>query len=362
MYEPIERLQAQAQEYLGEQVENGVPLVGYVYGFAPPQLLRACGAVPMRLRTAGGYEAQHGGQQVTQGNACTYCKAIVGNAQSAPLDHVSLLVSDGLCEALRRTGEVWHVRFGRAVHTMSVPRVGNEETLRHYIAELGTLQETVCALTGRAFDQTRLREEIRGSNEVRALLRHINGFRLENPPRLTASELWALVAVAELLPPEQGRQMLQRLCAQLEERPPLKGQHKRLLLLGSFLAQDDRALLDLIEQGGGQIVCDALLEGQGAFWRDVPSGDPFQALATHALEGSWHILRPHRALFEFLEEQLPRVQGVVYKTLEFCDPWSLQAKRIKMQITRPFLHVDGDYSPAHRAQLRTRVEAFLEML
>lgn len=114
MYEPIERLQAQAQAYVLEQTENGVPLVGYVYGFAPPELPRACGAAPVRLRVSGGYEAQHAGQQLTQGNTCTYCKAIVGGAQSAPLDRLALLVSDGLCEALRRAGEVWDVRFGRA--------------------------------------------------------------------------------------------------------------------------------------------------------------------------------------------------------------------------------------------------------
>ena len=365
MYEPIERLQAQAQAYVSEHAERGVPLVGYIYGFAPPELLRACGAVPVRVRIAGGYEAQHAGQQLTQGNTCTYCKAIVGSARSAPLDRLALLVSDGLCEALRRAGEVWDVRFGRAVHTLSVPRVGNEETLRHYVAELGALREAVCALTGRAFDEVRLQQEIQLSNEVRALLRRVNRFRTENPPRLTASELWALAAAAELLPPEQAIEPLQCLCAELEKRTPLEGPRKRLLLLGSFLAQDDRALVDLIEQGGGQIVCDALLEGQGTFWRDVSAeGDPLQALAAHALEGSWHILRPHEALFQYLEAQREamKVQGIVYKTLEFCDPWSLQAKRIKMQTKAPFLHVDGDYSPAHRQQLRTRVEAFLEML
>ena len=160
MYEPIERLQAQAQAYVSEHAERGVPLVGYIYGFAPPELLRACGAVPVRVRIAGGYEAQHTGQQLTQGNTCTYCKAIVGSARSAPLDRLALLVSDGLCEALRRAGEVWDVRFGRAVHTLSVPRVGNEETLRHYVAELGALRDAVCALTDRAFDEVRLREEM----------------------------------------------------------------------------------------------------------------------------------------------------------------------------------------------------------
>lgn len=364
MFEPIERLQEQAQRHLSGQAGLGAPLVGYTYGFAPPELLRACGAVPVRLRDVGGYEAQQAGQQLTKGNTCTYCKAIVGGVATALWDRLSLLVGDGLCEALRRACEVWDVRFNRRVYTLSVPRVGNGEALKHYVAELGALQQAVCALTGWAFNKERLRLEIVRSNGVRALLRQINRYRLEDPARLAASELWAIAAAAELLPPERAVVLLNLMQAQLEVRTPLKHPRKRLLLLGSFLAQDDRALVDLIEQNGGQIVCDALPEGQGAFWHDVPAGDPLQALATHALEDSWHIQRPHRALLGFLASQAKAAQldGIVYKTLEFCDPWSLQAKRIKMQVNMPCLHVDGDYAPAHRQQLRTRVEAFLEML
>jgi benzoyl-CoA reductase/2-hydroxyglutaryl-CoA dehydratase subunit BcrC/BadD/HgdB len=52
----------------------------------------------------------------------------------------------------------------------------------------------------------------------------------------------------------------------------------------------------------------------------------------------------------------------VYKTLLYCDPYSFEAQRLKRALGLPFLHLDTDYAHENRAQVRTRVEAFLELL
>jgi len=365
MYEPIERVRANAERYLREQAERGAALVGSVYGFAPPELIRACGAVPVRLSRSGGFEAQQRGERLIA-STCTYCKALVGGADGFPHASLSLLVGDGLCEALRRAVEVWAERLGRPVHAMSVPRVGGPHAHDHFVDELHLLGEVLCARTGRSLADGDLSSEVEAGNRVRALLREINGHRRQDPPRLRASELWALTAAAVQLPPERAIEGLEDVLRRLPQRPPLDAaQGKRLLWFGSLLAEDDRAFVALVEGAGGHIASDALGEGQGAFWHDFPlDGDPWRALARDALERSWHVSRPHGPLLEHVRAEIARarIDGVLYKTLEFCDPWTLQAKRFKADLGAPFVHVDGDYAPSHTEQLRTRIEAFLEML
>lgn len=364
-YEPIERVRADAERYLREQAERGAVLVGSVYGFAPPELIRACGAVPVRLSRSGGFEAQQRGEQLIA-STCTYCKALVGSADDFPQAALSLLVGDGLCEALRRAVEVWAERLERPVHAMSVPRVGGPGALGHYLDELRELAGVVCGLTGQSLDHGRLRAELAAGNRARALLREINDHRCFEPPRLRASELWTLTAAAAQLPPERALAALGGVLHELPQRPPLgAAKGKRLLWFGSLLAQDDRACVELVEGAGGHIASDALGEGQGAFWHDFAlDDDPWRALAHGALERSWHVSRPHGSLLEHVRAEIERarIDGVLYKTLEFCDPWTLQAKRFKADLGVPFVHIDGDYAPSHTEQLRTRIEAFLEML
>jgi benzoyl-CoA reductase/2-hydroxyglutaryl-CoA dehydratase subunit BcrC/BadD/HgdB len=56
------------------------------------------------------------------------------------------------------------------------------------------------------------------------------------------------------------------------------------------------------------------------------------------------------------------VEGLVYKTLLYCDPWSFEVRRLQEALGLPVLHLDTDYSTENREQVRTRIEAFMETL
>ena len=59
------------------------------------------------------------------------------------------------------------------------------------------------------------------------------------------------------------------------------------------------------------------------------------------------------------------VDGVIFYTLKFCDPHLFDVPLLKDRLNEkgiPGLVLEGDYTPGTLGRVRTRVEAFVEML
>lgn len=55
--------------------------------------------------------------------------------------------------------------------------------------------------------------------------------------------------------------------------------------------------------------------------------------------------------------------GLIHYALQFCTPYMMEAYKVEKAIgTIPFMRLETDYSMGDFGQLKTRVEAFLEML
>ena len=56
------------------------------------------------------------------------------------------------------------------------------------------------------------------------------------------------------------------------------------------------------------------------------------------------------------------IDAVVHHSLQFCDPYTIEAFRIEKEIDVPFLSIETDYSQEDVGQLSTRIEALIEMI
>jgi benzoyl-CoA reductase/2-hydroxyglutaryl-CoA dehydratase subunit BcrC/BadD/HgdB len=57
--------------------------------------------------------------------------------------------------------------------------------------------------------------------------------------------------------------------------------------------------------------------------------------------------------------------GVIHYALQFCSPYMVESYRAEQELSSrgiPALRIETDYSQEDTGQLRTRVEAFLEMI
>ncbi|MFO7637727.1 MAG: 2-hydroxyacyl-CoA dehydratase family protein [bacterium] len=363
------RLEDRARE-LADLRARGGRVVACVSGHAPYELVRAAGAIPVRL-LAGGQAAETRGERWLRSDACAVCLSTIANLDpSSPADslhaQVDGFLSVNACDLLRRLPESLNRHHRLPVFELYLPR--GSDVLPHRLAafrqELARLAAELAAFAGTTFDPERLGREIAAANRVRRGLRELDAGRRSDRPEVSLSDMLNLVALAGVLEPEA---MLELLSAGLDHLRSRTGKHPRprLMLCGSDIAWQDRWLVELLEEKA-DIVTDLLDTASLWFEADCPeTGDPLDALARHYYSSPTAVWRrPNDALFELARRRAAeaRVDGVVLKTLLYCDPWSFESARLKTALARPFLHIDGTYSPENREQLRTRVEAFMEEL
>jgi benzoyl-CoA reductase/2-hydroxyglutaryl-CoA dehydratase subunit BcrC/BadD/HgdB len=125
----------------------------------------------------------------------------------------------------------------------------------------------------------------------------------------------------------------------------------------------------MVEKAGGSIVVFDTCNGLKHYTDLVENSmAPLQALARR------YLLKPSCPRMPGFETRLERVkllvrefrvQGIIYSALKFCD-YSLfetpQVEKLSKELGLPTLVLENDYVWADIERLRTRVEAFLEMI
>jgi benzoyl-CoA reductase/2-hydroxyglutaryl-CoA dehydratase subunit BcrC/BadD/HgdB len=364
--EMFEQIRRERHEEIRALRQAGRKTVGCLCIYSPVELIAAAGAVPVRLMQ-GGLAAAESGEKHLRADACPFCCAIAGRFESDPeYRQLDAVVAVNTCDMMRRLPESVARNFPVPVFELYMPRTS--EPLPHRVAEfrgrLAKLAGELAALTGTEITEARLEQEIESFNRLRGMLRQASETRRVDNPVIGGSTLLDLAATAWLLGPEKSASLVEELLRIVFARPREGRVRPRLLLGGSMLTEDDRWLLEMIEEKA-DIVADLLCTGMRWFAEDAPSGGPaLERLAAYYYGRDCAHRRPNAAFYNYAARVASefRVQGLVYKTLLYCDPYSFEAKRLQQALKLPMLHLDTDYSTENREQVRTRVEAFLETL
>jgi benzoyl-CoA reductase/2-hydroxyglutaryl-CoA dehydratase subunit BcrC/BadD/HgdB len=363
--------------------KQGSKVVGYFCIYAPVELVQAAGATPVRLMR-GGQVAEEAGEKYLRADACSFCNSCMGNFERDRLyQQVDAVLSVNTCDMMRRLPESIQKHFGIPVYQLYMPRTS--EPLPHRVAEfrrqLDGLAGELATLTGSAVDAERLESEIAAFNRLRGMLRQASDTRRMNAPLLSEGTMLDLAVTSWLLGPVKAISLIEDVLRMVAARPRPEGRRPRLMLGGSMLTEDDRWLLEMVEEKA-DIVTDILCTGTRWFEGTVPAlsdrglrgqrglspeaggGAPMDRLARFYFSRPCMHRRPNSAMYEYAKRLARefRVEGLVYKTLLYCDPWSFEVRRLQEALGLPVLHLDTDYSTENREQVRTRVEAFLETL
>jgi benzoyl-CoA reductase/2-hydroxyglutaryl-CoA dehydratase subunit BcrC/BadD/HgdB len=178
------------------------------------------------------------------------------------------------------------------------------------------------------------------------------------------------------LPLDEGNQLLEEVIREVKKRKPQPSARKRLLLWGSILDSDD--LLEMVEKLDADLVMDDICTGSRFFWPDVEvTDDPLDGLAKRYLvdlkcprtfrqqQGGYQASLENRFgyLKDFAEEW--RADGALLQSLRYCDIHGYEVPAVKdyfQSIGLPSIFIEYGYNKSGMAQLKTRVQAFLETL
>ena len=369
---PIQALIAAEQQDFTEGAD-GRKRAGYFCAYTPPEVLNAAGLRHARLFKAGSPEIVSQGERYTQSVFCDFSKSCIGGFEPQggdPFYHaVDKLYTFHTCASMKRATEV----IERFVPTklLNLPRLRNEPASREFFRdEISHYRDDVAELAGRPVTDAEVSAQIVLYNKVRALLRSFSALRKRPNPPLTGRDFLELVRGYYYLPPLTLLEVYGKLYRKLARLRDNGDRPVRLMISGSIMADGDRRLVELIEQEiGARVVVEDHCTGFKPFAHTLPEeGDPFQALANGYLDQApCARMKPLDDSLDFssgLAEEYG-VDGVVYVYLKFCACYGVSKLEFIERLQGrgiPVLEISSDYSQSDHGQLKTRVEAFIEVL
>jgi len=354
--------------------EEGKKIVGTLCLYVPDELIYACGAD--RVILCGGRSAPiDAAEEYLPRNICPLVKSSFGSVidqkcsktKSCPhFGLVDLIIAEATCDGKKKMYELLNKYI--PTHVMDLPqKPENQNALEYYIKELESLKNVLEKLTGNKITDDKIRNEIKSANETRKLLHAIYELRKRDSPPIRGIEMLKVLQQMHFLAPDEfGKNLVLLLDELMVKKREYSG--PRIMISGCPMASGNTKVPEIIENRGGLIVVEESCTGTRAFWDLVDENkEPMRALAERYLKIPCACMYPNdRRIDQILKlAGAFNVDGVVYYTLQFCHGYNVEKYRVAEALKKsgiPLLSIESDYSEADTEQIKTRVDAFLEML
>ena len=311
------------------EARPGRKAAGYLPVYAPREVIRAAGMLPVGIHGGGERLEIIKGDAFYQSYICHLPRSVIELALSGRLSMLSAVLFPSTCDVIRNLSGVWQLLSPQTyVRYLDLPQVVDPEIGGDFWREeLATLLADLSGVSGSPATDATLREAIATDNAARALIRELYRARRETPWSVPTEELYVLMRAGEVAPVEQFLEKMREYLAAIEEEPGRVLDRSRVLVVGAFCEQPPLGLIKTIERSGCFIVDDDFLIGNRLLADDVPTeGDLLRNLAQAFVRGSVKnstMYEPdpdgkRRLLAE--RAAAARADGVLFASASFCDP------------------------------------------
>jgi benzoyl-CoA reductase/2-hydroxyglutaryl-CoA dehydratase subunit BcrC/BadD/HgdB len=371
----ISEVHGQRIREIADAKQAGRPVVGSFCVYVPEELVLAAGGVHIGL-CAGAEVGSAAAEQYLPAATCALIKAFMGFKLAGLCPYVQLtdlIVGETTCDGKKKAYEIFDELVGGKMLVMELPHRKSEAGRALWRGEVGRLREELESLAG-PITLDGLRRATATVNARRRALRRLAAARAADPCPISGLDALLVNQVSFYDDPVRFTQSVERLCDELELRIA-RGEGvaprgtPRILVSGSPMAIPNWKLHSVVERAGAVVVGEEACVGERGFrdladesFPDLEAG--LRAVADRCLAIDCACFTPNPERVEHIREMRARLRasGVIHYALQFCTPYQIEAYRVQRALSDgPFLRVESDYSSSDVGQLRTRVEAFLEL-
>ncbi|OPY12866.1 MAG: R-phenyllactate dehydratase beta subunit [Syntrophus sp. PtaB.Bin001] len=357
---------------------EGKKVIGYICSFVPVEFITAAGCIPFRIR-GDVHEPITKGDTLLETIVCPFIRSCFDLCVKDHYDYLSGIVIPHGCDSMVRSYSVWSYSLNYPYfHFINTPSVVKESSHEFFKDELQTYRRSLETFTGKAITDADLEEAIRLHNENRHKAKSLYELKKSDPPVISGPELNKVLAVGASLPINEANALFDEVLAELSQRkesPVKKG--PRILLDGPCV--DNCEIAEIVEECGGNVVIDTTCMGTRDTWPLTDTGgDPIAALARRYLDklNCPKTYRENKAgtFVGDAEERFGDIgararefsaNGAILYLYKYCDPFGFEvpARRAYYEsLDIPLLCLEDTYSSGTIGQLKTRIQAFLEMI
>lgn len=341
------------------------PIMGWFCCYTPLELIMGGGMNPYRIIPN---PTSDMADSYLHSNFCPFVRSSLEMAIRGDLDFLEGVALVNSCDGLRRLYDAWRFYTETPhIYLIDLPRAATGIALRHFRETLILFKGEMEKGFGVSISEEAIEEAISISNRGRRLLKELYNLRKTHKLTLSGSQILDVVKGDMVLPKMEYLGLLQRLVDELKDGAIPRTNLPRVMITGSLL--EDPGIADLVEESGGEVACDDLCTGSRYFWDCIERDeDPMLALSKHYLSKipCARMMDSNRRLDHVMDLVADfEVQGVICYTLKFCDTFLYDIPLLKKRLDAqniPSLFIDSDYTPGTMGRLKTRIEAFLEML
>jgi benzoyl-CoA reductase/2-hydroxyglutaryl-CoA dehydratase subunit BcrC/BadD/HgdB len=372
------------EKEIREAKENGKKVIGYMCLFAPTELILAADAIPIRVNS-GWYDTAKLGDRVVPVEVCPVVRSTIGAKMiglSPYLELSDALINVLTCDGITKLGEI--LSDYKPVWTMTIPRVKDSaQSLRLWNDEIKTMKSQIEALTGNKIDRKKLRSAIELTQKATKAFRRLQDIR-KGAPVIMGRDAMLVNQTYMWDDIKRWTEKTEALCDELEKRVQKKmwacpPDTPRVMVTGTpMIWPDNWKLPTLIEEGTpqGVLVADELCSSERLLYDPVGvdewnMDDMFNAIGERYLMAStcpcFTSADGNEDRINWLLNKIREwnIQGVIYYVHRGCMLYAMEYTRVKKvldSISVPVYYLDTEYTREDVGQMKTRVEAFLEML
>ena len=355
--------------------EDGGTVAGVYCIYAPTEVIRAANVAPISLCGKKQDPIKEAERELPP-SLCPLIKSSYGYAINGTCPFFSasdVLIAETTCDGKKKMYEL----MGRLkpLHLMQLPHTQTgEAALQYWLHGLHELAAFLTSYSGTEVTDEALAREIAEQNAIRSELARVAQLAADDRSPLTAGDLLAIQESKSFsVYPHKYLAALTELRRDLEAhlaQPNLPAKsNPRILLTGCPSGKGSDKLINIIDELGGRVVCMENCTGLKGMTLPVDeTGDPWEALAQRYLSIPCSCMSPNANRLTSLQEMAEayRVDAIIDLTWLGCHTYNAESTTVKRfvegELGLPFLRVETDYSTSDTEQLRTRVEAFIEIL
>jgi benzoyl-CoA reductase/2-hydroxyglutaryl-CoA dehydratase subunit BcrC/BadD/HgdB len=372
-----------AQE-IQEEKKKGKKVIGYFCMFAPIELILAADAIPVRVNS-GWYDTSKLGDRIVPVEICPVIRSTIGAKMiglSPFMEMSDALISTLTCDGMTKLSEIMSDTM--QVMTMSPPRVkDSKQSLHLWNEEIKAIKTQIEQLTGNKITPKKLRAAIETMQKGTKAFRRLQDLRKDSPV-IMGRDAMLVNQTSTWDNIQRWTEKTEALCDELEKRKAQKQwacppETPRVVVTGTpMFWPDNWKMPTLIEEATpqGVLVADEMCSSDRLLYDPVgidewTMDDMINAISERYLMAStcpcftskdgnedrinWLITK----IKEF------KADGVIYYVVRGCMLYAMEYSRVKKVLDKlniPVYYLDTEYTREDVGQMKTRVEAFLEML
>ena len=358
--------------------KEGVKVVGSYCVFVPEEIVRAAGATLVGLCSGADF-ATEDVETVLPRNTCALIKSSFGFklGKVCPyLESADMIVGENTCDGKKKSYET----LGGMVenlYVMDLPQVKSPQGRELLKAEFLRFVKAMEELTGNTITLESLKKGIEIVNNKRQAMHRLYKLRAADKPVISGLDALLINQVYFYDDPVRFTESVNKICDELEDRVKSDDDfgefpHGRVIVSGCPMAVPNWKMPWIIESSGALIVGEESCVGERGTRNMVPdSGNTVEELidgiVSRYFDVDCAIFTPNPDRLEHIKEMVKeyKADGVIHYCLNFCQPYQMESVPVTKALSDagiPAISLETDYSEGDAEQLKTRVQAFLEML